>query len=195
MKKINLVKPLLLGSGSPRRREILEMAGFEPRVLVKNVDESFDQTLAVAQVPLELAKKKLSKFEQESASHFVLCADTIVVLGSEILNKPESPEEAFEMLSSLSGQTHFVYTGVAMQIGTEVLEFVDEARVSFSQLQKDEISFYIQHYQPFDKAGSYGIQDFLGMNCIHRLEGSFYTVMGLPIHLVYQKLRPFMRLD
>lgn len=189
---IKLSKQLILGSGSPRRKEILENAGFEFEVEVKPTDESFDPNLKPEEIPVFLAEQKLKEFGESYDEKIVLCADTVVVLDGQILNKPENEQEATEMLKALSGKAHEVITGVAFKTGGTVQRFYDTCLVDFEELSATEIAYYIKTCLPFDKAGAYGIQDFIGMIGVKSLQGSFYTVMGLPIHLVYKKLKRFI---
>ncbi|AWW00506.1 Maf family protein [Arcticibacterium luteifluviistationis] len=189
---IKLSKHLILGSGSPRRKEILQNAGFEFDVETKPTSEEFDPSQMPEEIPVFLAKQKLAEFGEEYADKIVLCADTVVVLDGEILNKPANESEATEMLKALSGKKHEVITGVAFKTGNVIESFYDTCLVDFEELSDSEIEYYIKTCMPFDKAGAYGIQDFIGMIGVKSLKGSFYTVMGLPIHLVYGKLKRFI---
>lgn len=148
-----------------------------------------------------LACQKAEQFRADVGNRLILCADTVVILddaiqgspiqGGQILNKPQDESDARRMLRMLSGRTHRVRTGVAILSAEGLLSFTDETTVQFVSLTDEEITYYIRTCAPFDKAGSYGAQDFIGLVGIERLEGSFYTVMGLPVHRVYQALRPF----
>lgn len=187
-----LSRELVLGSGSPRRKEILEKAGFEFSVEVRPTDEEFPADLSPELVPVYLAEKKLAAFGMEFEDKIVLCSDTVVILHGEIMNKPADVAEAKEMLRALSGNRHTVVTGVALKTRGYQKSFADSCEVFFDELSEAEIDYYLKACKPFDKAGSYGIQDFIGMAGISRLEGSFYTVMGLPVHAVYGHLKPFI---
>lgn len=191
---MKLSKNLILGSNSPRRKEILESVGFEFKVVVRPTDESFGSEIPIEKVPEFLAFQKSSCFKEYGQETIIICADTIVVNNNQILNKPSSYDEAFEMLSNLSNKTHKVITGVSIKIGENYTNFIDEALVNFDKLEPNEIDYYINKHKPFDKAGAYGVQDFIGMVGISKIEGSFYTVMGLPIHKVYTFLKPFVKL-
>mmetsp|Transcript_8656 Transcript_8656/g.15978 ORF Transcript_8656/g.15978 Transcript_8656/m.15978 type:complete len:291 (+) Transcript_8656:1-873(+) len=183
-------KRIVLASQSPRRRELLGALGFEFDVRAKDVDESFSPDMPPDQVAQYLAKKKAkASLPSMDPTEVVVAADTVVVLDDLIMNKPESREEAIAMISSLSGRSHRVITGVciANPDGQEV-SFDDEATVTFRELRQDEIEYYVDVHKPFDKAGSYGIQDWIGMAAVTRLEGSYYTVMGLPTARVYATL-------
>lgn len=191
---MKLSKNLILGSNSPRRKEILESAGFEFKVMVRATDERFDSEIQIEKVPELLAFQKASCFKEYGQETVIICADTVVVSNNQILNKPLSYEEAIEMLGKLSNKTHKVITGVSIKIGENYTNFIDEALVHFDKLESNEIDYYIKKYKPFDKAGAYGVQDFIGMVGISKIEGSFYTIMGLPIHKVYKFLKPFIQL-
>ncbi len=190
-----LSKKLILGSGSPRRKEILENAGFRFEVEVKVTEEDFPAEMPPGQVPVYLAEKKRNEFGTAGyADKIILCADTVVILDGQILNKPRDRQESAAMLGALSGRRHTVVTGIALKCGDWQVSVADHCDVYFEPLSTGEIDYYIDECRPFDKAGSYGIQDFIGMTRISRLEGSFYTVMGLPVHLVYEQLKPFVLL-
>ncbi|MCR9062931.1 MAG: Maf family protein [Cytophagales bacterium] len=189
---MKLTRPLILASGSPRRAEILANAGFTFTKIVKPTDESFPPSMPLEEVPVFLAEQKLSEFKEDYNDSLVLCADTVVILNGEIMNKPANAQEAKGMLKSLSGNKHSVVTGVAIKTMGYKRSFADSCEVTFDTLSDEEIDYYIKECRPFDKAGAYGIQDFIGMAKIPRLEGSYFTVMGLPIHLVYQELKQFI---
>ena len=172
----------------------MQNAGFEFSVIVRPTDETFPNTLPAEDIPVFLAKQKLSEFGEEFNNKIVLCADTVVILKGQVLNKPADEKEAKEMLQKLSGNVHTVVTGVAYKSGREVFSFSDTCVVHFNEITDTEIGYYIKACQPMDKAGAYGIQDFIGMIGVRSLEGSFYTVMGLPIHKVYEHLKPFVSL-
>ncbi|UBM58468.1 Maf family protein [Marinilongibacter aquaticus] len=183
---------MILASGSPRRREILTNAGFSFDTLVTNTDEIYPLDYIPEDVPVFLAEKKMKAIGSENKNKIVLCADTVVIRDQKIYNKPADYEEAFGMLSSLSDGVHKVVTGVCIRAGEQQMSFSDTCLVHFNKMEKEEIDYYLNKHKPYDKAGAYGIQDFLGMVKIDRLEGSYFTVMGLPIHLVYEKLKPFI---
>ena len=185
-------KNLILASNSPRRKEILTLAGFSFEVMVRETNEEFDLDMDYKAVPEFLAKKKAACFDEFDNKTIILSSDTVVINDKKIINKPQSRSEAFEMLNSLSNKTHEVITGVCIKIGNKYSCFSDQTLVTFENISKDEIDFYIDKYAPFDKAGAYGVQDFIGMIGVSKIEGSFYTVMGLPIHKVYKALKPFI---
>ena len=192
---LSLTHPLLLGSNSPRRQQILRDAGFEFSVRVKPTDETYPPGLPAAEVPVFLAKKKAEAFLAESATAVIITADTIVRVDDDILNKPTDPAEARAMLSRLSGRAHLVTTGVCVLYEGRFNTFADTARVVFRPLTDWEIGYYLDACRPYDKAGAYGVQDFIGMVGIERIEGSYFTVMGLPVHRVYEALRPFVQVE
>lgn len=172
-------------------------AGFQFTIETRPTDEIFPDTMPVNEVAEYLARQKAEQFMPDLGQRIVLCADTVVILDNQIMNKPQDEADARRMLRALSGRTHRVRTGVALLTpsvdSTEpiVQSFTDETTVRFVTLTDAEISYYIHECKPFDKAGSYGAQDFIGLVGIDQLEGSFYTVMGLPTHRVYQALKPY----
>lgn len=178
---------LLLASGSARRKELLEMMGFEFSVVVSNADESIDM-LPPAEIVELLALKKAQAVKQHHSNCCVIGSDTIVMLDDEILGKPEDKRNAFEILKKLSGRTHTVYTGVAVLTDRESAVFHDIAKVTFDQLSDDEINAYIATGEPMDKAGAYGIQGPAGA-FINAIEGNYFTVVGLPLHKLYRVLK------
>lgn len=189
MQSILANKKLILASKSPRRKEILEKAGFVFEVRTKDVEESYDPSLKPYEVAEFLAKKKAQAFaDQIKEDEIVLCADTIVVYQEDILGKPENPKEAFTMLSSLSDDWHEVITGVCLFSDNNFLVFHDRARVKISPLREDEINYYIESYKPYDKAGGYGIQEWIGFCKIEKIEGTFPNIMGLPMEKVYRAM-------
>ncbi len=188
---LKLNKPLLLASNSPRRQQLMRDAGFEFTVKVKDTDEDFPKTMPAVEVPAYLARKKAEAFRQELGNQIILTADTIVVIENEILNKPKDDLEASQMLRKLSGRQHQVITGVCVMTQESTESFIDIANVFFRELTDLEIDYYIKTCRPFDKAGAYGVQDFIGMVGIPRMEGSYFTVMGLPVHKVYDALSKY----
>jgi septum formation protein len=188
---LQLNKPLILASNSPRRQQLMRDAGFEFTVKVKDTDEDFPKTMPAIEVPAYLARKKAEAFSQEVGNQIILTADTIVVIDNEILNKPKDELEAFQMLRKLSGRQHQVITGVCIMTQENTESFIDIANVFFRELTDIEIDYYIKTCRPFDKAGAYGVQDFIGMVGIPRMEGSYFTVMGLPVHKVYERLSKY----
>ena len=180
---------IILGSSSPRRQQLLKDAGFEISIQPINADESFPDNLKAEQIALYLCEKKAAAFPNKLQDGEVLItADTIVWIDGIVLNKPDSEFEAKQMLTLLSGKIHRVYTGVCLTTNKSKISFTDETKVYFKILTEAEISFYITNYKPFDKAGSYGAQDWLGLIGVEKIEGSYFNVMGLPVHRVYEEL-------
>lgn len=183
-------RKLILGSQSPRRRQLLEMAGFEFKVIPLNVDESWPEELPVSEVAPYLAQKKAraGKHLLKKEEDILLTADSVVLLGEQIYNKPANTREAKEMLFALSGQWHRVITGVCLMSMEREMVFHGISDVQLEPLSEEEIDYYIEAYQPFDKAGAYAIQEWIGLCKISRIEGTYPNIMGLPIDLVYQHL-------
>ncbi len=183
-------KKIILASGSPRRQQLIRALGVDVEVRLKDTDEDFPASLLREQVARYLAERKADAFFGELAPNEVLITgDTTVYLNGEILNKPLDAQEAFAMLKKLSNQTHTVITAVCIVSDQHKQVFHDETDVTFGALSDDEINYYIQEYKPFDKAGAYGAQDFIGYIGIVDMHGSFYNVMGFPLHLVYRALK------
>jgi nucleoside triphosphate pyrophosphatase len=189
---LNFKYNIILGSASPRRQQLLKDAGFTFKTVSIDADESFSPTLQAEQIPLYLAEKKASLYPAALKDDEVLItADTVVWIDNIVLNKPGNEFEATQMLQLLSGKMHQVYTGVCITANKKKVSFFDETKVYFKHLTEKEIAYYIKNYKPFDKAGSYGAQDWLGLIAIERIEGSYFNVMGLPIHKVYANLNLF----
>lgn len=181
---------LILASASPRRQQLMKDAGFTFEVWLKNVEEKYPQELHWENVPEYLSKVKASAFREElKADEVLITADTVVCIHDRILGKPADRKEAISMLQKLSGNRHLVVTGVSVTTRTEQLSFSSRTDVFFKHLSNEEIEFYVDTYKPFDKAGAYGIQEWIGYIGIERIEGSFYNVMGLPIQKLYETLR------
>lgn len=181
---------LILASASPRRQQLMKDAGFTFEVWLKNVEEKYPQELHLENVPEYLSKVKASAFREElKADEVLITADTVVCIHDRILGKPAGRKEAISMLQELSGNRHLVVTGVSVTTRTEQLSFSSRTDVFFKHLSNEEIEFYVDTYKPFDKAGAYGIQEWIGYIGIERIEGSFYNVMGLPIQKLYETLR------
>jgi septum formation protein len=182
---------LILASGSPRRRQLLTDLGLTYEIRLREVDESFPPNLRRGAIAEYLARHKAEAYRADLApTELLLTADTIVCLDDDVLNKPADAAEAHHMLSRLQGRAHQVYTGVCLLPGDgrEPVVFADETTVHFRALSDEEIAFYVKQYQPFDKAGAYGAQDWVGLVAIDRLEGSYFNVMGLPTHRVWAAL-------
>ncbi|MBC6699332.1 Maf family nucleotide pyrophosphatase [Hymenobacter puniceus] len=181
---------LILASNSPRRRQLLSDLGLAYTVRLQEVDESFPAHLRRAEVAEYLAAHKAAAYRAGLApDEVVLTADTIVCLDDDVLNKPADEAEAIRMLQRLQGRTHDVFTGVCLLSGDgRQVVFSDQTRVTFRALSHSEIEHYVHQHQPLDKAGAYGAQDWIGMVAVTRLEGSYFNVMGLPVHRVWEEL-------
>lgn len=179
---------IILSSNSPRRRELLAGLGvdFEVKV-IKGVDESYPATLPSEDVAEYIAREKAAAYEV-AADELVITADTVVVVGDDILGKPYDAAEARKMLREISDCTHRVVTGVCMKTLKEIHSFSVVTGVTFKMLSDEEIDYYVEHYKPFDKAGAYGIQEWIGYIGVTGLEGSYYNVMGFPVQRVYEEL-------
>lgn len=187
---LKLSKPLILASNSPRRKELLTNAGLEFTVQVVPIDESFPSDLALREVAGYISAKKAKEFGFIDNS-LILTADTVVAAESQILGKPANRQEAIDMLLMLSGKSHEVITAISILDEGNITTHSDIAIVSVKNLDMAEIIYYVDQFKPFDKAGAYGIQEWFGMIAIDKIEGSFYTIMGLPIHLVYRELKRY----
>jgi septum formation protein len=172
---------LVLGSESPRRKELLKTLGFEFRTLKPNADETVPELIAIEEVPIKLAELKSSILMSELVEdEIIICADTIVVLENRIIGKPIDFNDAVSILTALSGRTHSVYTGVNIQSHQKSYSFVEKTEVTFTNLNQNQIEYYIREFKPFDKAGAYGIQDWIGATAVEKINGSYTNVMGLP---------------
>ncbi|TCN67544.1 Maf family nucleotide pyrophosphatase [Acetobacteroides hydrogenigenes] len=182
---------LILASKSPRRRQLLRDAGFEFTLADSfEVEEIYPETLAAEEVAEFLSNLKADAYPVALKGNDVLItSDTVVVADGEVMGKPADYDDAFRMLRKLSGRMHKVITAVCIRTVSQKLSFSDECDVFFDELSDEEIDFYLRHYKPYDKAGAYGIQEWIGYVGISRIEGSFFTVMGFPIHRVYQELK------
>lgn len=185
---------LILSSNSPRRQELLKGLGIPFKVFVMyGIDESYPDSLHSNEVAEFVAKKKSASYVNEikGTDNIVLTADTVVVCRGKILGKPKSEDDAYRMLRLLSGNTHHVYTGVCLTSEGKQRSFSVKTDVTFRELTDDEIWHYIREYKPFDKAGAYGIQEWIGYIGITSIHGSYYNVMGLPVQRIYEELRKF----
>jgi len=169
----------------------MKEAGYTFRVEKPESDERFPDFMPAEMVPRFLAEEKAKAFKDRIKDEIVITADTVVILGGQILNKPQNRDEAIRMLTTLAGKTHKVITAVCLLSSDKQDLFDDTTRVTFRKLTQQEMEFYVDTCQPYDKAGSYGAQDWLGMVGIERINGSYFTVMGMPMHKVYTHLRDF----
>lgn len=180
---------LVLGSGSPRRKEILEMANLPFEIRKNNYEEEIDPKIEANKLPEILAREKGLAFQEIHANEVLLTADTLVILENEALGKPKDNIEAIEILERLSGKMHHVVTGVSLRTKENISTFSETTEVYFDPISLNEIENYIDKYRPFDKAGSYGIQEGIGLTAVKEIRGCFYNVMGLPIRRVYKEIK------
>lgn len=179
---------LILASGSPRRQQFFKELNLDFTIRLKPIDEHFPKNLRGSEITDYLARLKASIFTDLKKEDILVTSDTIVWFQSQALNKPESPEEAYEMIASLSGNTHEVITSVAFTTSQRQIVINDTTRVTFKTLSRQEIDYYITNFEPYDKAGGYGIQEWFGYIAVTRVEGSYFNVMGMPLHKVYETL-------
>ena len=187
-------KKIILASNSPRRKELL--GGLDISFVVdtrNNFEEVYDPSTPHEKIPEVLSEGKSYGFHRElSDDEILITSDTLVLCGSDVMGKPHSRDEAFEMLRKLSGREHKVITAITVRDKMNCKTLSDTAIVHFKELSDNEIWYYIDNFKPFDKAGAYGIQEWIGYIGISRIDGSFFTIMGLPVHLVYKTLLEFI---
>lgn len=183
------MKKIVLSSNSPRRKELLGELGidFEVRV-IEGIDETYPKELSVEEVPQYIAREK-ARVYIVGKDEVLLTADTVVVLGNEIMGKPHDEADAMRMLRQLSGKTHQVITGVCLKTSDKQVTFSDITDVSFADLTDEEIKYYVDNFRPLDKAGAYGIQEWIGLAGVTGIKGSYFNVVGLPVHRVYAELK------
>ena len=187
MEKLNTNINIILGSQSPRRKELLKLMGIDFKVKKINVNENFSQNLSATKVAVFLSKKKANAYSIKK-NDLLICADTIVYSDKKILGKPSTKKQAATMLQALSNKKHFVVTGVTIKMINKEVSFYERSTVYFNKLSRQEINFYIENYNALDKAGGYGIQDWIGIIGIKKISGCYYNVMGLPTSLVYNQI-------
>lgn len=190
--------PIILASQSPRRKQLLEWAEIPFEIVVKETDEAFPPGLTSAEVAVYIAKNKalaVRDFLQHTSRHqpVILAADTIVVIDDEVIGKPQHREDAIAILQKLNGRVHQVITGVVILSGEEEISFADITAVAFHELSTAQLEFYVDKYKPYDKAGAYAIQEWIGVVGIKSVTGDFYNVMGLPVSRVVQALENLHR--
>ena len=192
MEALECIK-IVLGSKSPRRKQLLESAGFNIRVLAKEVDESYPEDMNLSEVAEYLAIKKAKAFHNDDVlgDEILVTADSVVIKENVFFGKPDDRAHAIDMLTQLQGAVHQVYTGVCIRKGNEMKSFSEKADVKFANMNQDEICYYVDAYQPFDKAGSYGVQDWIGLCKVEWMNGTFANIMGLPVHRIYQEIMEF----
>ena len=183
---------IILASKSPRRQQLLTDLGIKFRVQPMDIPEIFPEGLGMTEVPVYLAELKAEAFRPFLEKHqLIITADTIVWLDGEVLNKPADYADGFRMLRNLSGKKHQVVTGVCLLSPEKKVSFYASTDVWFKELSDEEIHHYLEHYKPYDKAGAYGIQEWIGYIGIYHIEGSFFNVMGLPVQSLYEHLKAF----
>lgn len=182
---------IVLASNSPRRRELLSGLNLEYTVRVlPDIDESYPDTLKGEEIPMYISREKAEAYRNSMAEdELIITADTVVCINEKVLGKPRTQEEAKEMLRELSGKTHQVITGVCLMTCGLQRTFSATTQVTFNVLTEDEIEFYVEKFRPLDKAGAYGVQEWIGFVGVSRLEGSYFNVMGLPVQRLYQELK------
>ncbi len=191
------MQSIILASQSPRRKQLLEWAEINFEVVVKATDESYPKDLPTHEIPVFIAREKAlavkafakTAYHATHENQIIIAADTVVALNNKIIGKPASRQDAIDTLTALSGKEHSVITGVVMLKNTTEIAFADSTKVWFNELTQEQIVFYVDKYQPYDKAGAYGIQDWIGVVGIRAIEGDFYNVMGLPVSRVVQALQ------
>lgn len=182
-------KKIILASKSPRRQELIKGLELDYIIRAFDVDETFPDTLRAEAIALHLAEKKARAYPEPLNDHELITADTIVWVNNHVLNKPEDELDAFRMLKTICGTTHEVFTGVCLRTENSMHSFYERTEVTCKTLSDDDIWHYIRHYKPFDKAGSYGIQDWFGYTAVEKINGCFYNVMGLPVSRLNEELR------
>ena len=189
------MQKIILASQSPRRKQLLEWAEIPFEIIVKETDESYPADLPVQEIAVHIARNKALAIKQSNNINSpILAADTIVVLQSEIIGKPKDRDDAVNILSRLAGNHHKVITGVVLLNGDEEISFADVTDVAFHPLTKAQIEFYVDKYKPYDKAGAYAIQEWIGVVGIKTINGDFYNVMGLPVSRVVQAINSLKKL-
>ncbi len=183
-------KRIILASQSPRRQELLRGLDIDFITHSADIDEVYPDNLKAEEIPMYLAEQKanamLSNLQKDD---LLITADTIVWMNGKAINKPKDRTDAYKMISELSGNEHTVYTGVQITTTKQKINFFSETKVTFSVLDESEINYYLDKYEPYDKAGAYGIQEWIGYIGIEKIEGSYYNVMGFPLHQIYQNLK------
>jgi septum formation protein len=182
---------IILASQSPRRKQLLEWAEIDFEILIAGTDESFPKNLSASEVAIHIAKQKAKAVQQTAANKIIIAADTIVVLNEDIIGKPQDRNDAIRILGKLSGNHHKVITGVVIMQKQKSVVFAGTTDVEFHSLTKSQIEFYVDNYKPYDKAGAYAIQEWIGVVGIKSINGDFYNVMGLPVSRVVQALKEF----
>jgi len=179
---------IILASGSPRRQELFKELGLDFSIQVKAIEEIYPSTLKQEEITNYLAELKAAAFYELAENDIVITSDTIVWLHNKAIEKPKDKQQAIEMLQELSGTGHKVITSICIKTVASQKVFHDETMVYFKPLSMEEITYYVENYKPFDKAGAYGIQEWIGFIGVTKIEGSYFNVMGLPVHKLYEEL-------
>lgn len=185
-------KNIVLASLSPRRKQLLEQAEVKFVIKTQPVEENYPPDILPAEVPVYLAEKKARMIQKQCATEeLIIAADTIVLLDEKVLGKPKDKKQAMEILASLSGKKHSVITGVCLLKGEQIKKFSETTQVYFRRLSKEQISHYVEQYEPVDKAGAYAIQEWIGLIGIEKIEGDYFNVVGLPVGRVVEEIGRF----
>ena len=184
--------PIILASKSPRRQELLQLMGIDFKVVLRDVDESYPAGLSPSEIAVYIAEKKAKAFDEVIDNEIVITADTIVSLEGKILGKPDNEAHAFEILSDLSGKRHEVITAVSLLKNHKLTSFYEVSEVFFKVLSPEQIKYYVSTYSPMDKAGAYGIQEWIGLVAVEKIKGSYSNIVGLPTQRLYEELCKLM---
>lgn len=184
--------PIILASKSPRRQELLQLMGIDFKVVLRDVDESYPAGLSPSDIAVYIAEKKAKAFDEVIENEIVITADTIVSLEGKILGKPDNEAHAFEILSDLSGKRHEVITAVSLLKNHKLTSFYEVSEVFFKELSAEQIKYYVSTYSPMDKAGAYGIQEWIGLVAVAKINGSYSNIVGLPTQRLYAELCKLM---
>jgi len=191
--KLNDYK-IILASRSPRRQQLLTELGLKFEVVVKDFDETFPSGLTGEEIARYIAYRKAASFENEIPENaIVIAADTIVWCNDKVLGKPVNKEDAFAILKEISGNTHEVITGVSLRSKSKEITFSESTKVTFEPFSEEDTEYYIENYKPYDKAGAYGIQEWIGIIACSHIDGSYFNVVGLPVQRLYKELQNFIK--
>ncbi len=185
--------PIILASNSPRRQQLLKDLGLKFEVFTRDVQEFFPEDIHPRAVAVLISENKAKAYDDLDKKNIVITADTVVALDGEVFGKPANAKEASKMLNRLSGKTHSVITGVTMFHKGKFKSISEETLVTFRSLQQEDIDYYVREFNPFDKAGGYGIQEWIGMTGVARIDGDYYNVMGLPVARFYQEFKEYLK--
>lgn len=185
---------IVLNSRSPRRKQLLEQMGFNVRLVKTDISETYPPNLNMEEIPVYLAEKKANAYKKMlGEKEILLCSDTIVFIDGKVLGKPQNKEQAIDMLKNLSNKKHYVISGCYLKSKTNAISFYEKTAVFFKNLSLQDIDYYVENYKPMDKAGSYGIQEWIGMIGIEKIEGNFYNVMGLPTVSLFENIQKLIK--